>query len=120
MVSIRRKILLKGEFIKEQLIRVLQSHEDRITTLEGGEAGELLDISALKETVGDEDGGLVKSVTALETTVGNSDSGLVKDVADLKAATITLADLGLETTEVVVTYPDATAETVLLVKQSSS
>ena len=102
MVSIRRKILLKGQFIKEQLIRLLQNHEDRITVLEGGEAGELLDISALKETVGDED------------------SGLVKDVADLKNATITLADLGLETTEVVVTYPDDSTETVLLVKQSSS
>ena len=34
MVSIRRKILEKGAIIKEQLIRTLQSHEDRITALE--------------------------------------------------------------------------------------
>ena len=36
MVSIRRKILDKGVIVKEQLLRVLQKHEDRITTLEQG------------------------------------------------------------------------------------
>lgn len=34
MVSIRRKILYKGELTKEQFIRVLQDHEDRLTALE--------------------------------------------------------------------------------------
>ena len=35
MVSIRRKILDKGEIVQEQLIRVLQKHEDAL-----GNAGE--------------------------------------------------------------------------------
>lgn len=34
MVSIRRRILLKGQLIKEQFIRTLQDHEDRIAALE--------------------------------------------------------------------------------------
>ena len=35
MVSIRRKILDEGQIVQEQLIRVLQSHENRIAALEG-------------------------------------------------------------------------------------
>ncbi len=49
------------------------------------------DISSLKSTVGNENGGLVKdvkdnknSINALATTVGDANSGLVKDVADSK------------------------------------
>ena len=57
-VSIRRRILNKGELIKEQFIRTLQDHEDRIAAVESGEAGETADITALQTTVGDEDGGL--------------------------------------------------------------
>lgn len=34
MVSIRRRILHKGKLIKEQFIRTLQDHEDRLTALE--------------------------------------------------------------------------------------
>ena len=34
MVSIRRRILLHGKVIKEQFIRTLQDHEDRIAALE--------------------------------------------------------------------------------------
>jgi hypothetical protein len=37
MVSIRRRILNKGELIKEQFIRTLQDHEDRLEAVEGGE-----------------------------------------------------------------------------------
>jgi len=37
MVSIRRKILYKGDIVQEQLIRVLQSYEDRISALESAE-----------------------------------------------------------------------------------
>ena len=36
MVSIRLKILEKGAIVKEQLLRLLQKHEDRITALEQG------------------------------------------------------------------------------------
>ena len=82
-VSIRRRILNKGELIKEQFIRTLQDHEDRIAAVEGGEAGETADISALKIAVGDADSGLVKDTADLKTTVGGASSGLVKDVADI-------------------------------------
>ena len=34
MTSIRRRILLRGQLIKEQFIRTLQDHEDRLTALE--------------------------------------------------------------------------------------
>lgn len=37
MVSIRRRILDKGELVKEQFIRTLQDHEDRLAAVEGGE-----------------------------------------------------------------------------------
>lgn len=36
MVSIKLKILEKGVIVKEQLLRLLQKHEDRITALEQG------------------------------------------------------------------------------------
>lgn len=36
MVSIKLKILEKGSIVKEQLLRLLQKHEDRITALEQG------------------------------------------------------------------------------------
>lgn len=38
MVSIRRRILNKGELIKEQFIRTLQDHEDRLAALEAAAA----------------------------------------------------------------------------------
>lgn len=93
MVSIRRRILNKGELIKEQFIRTLQDHEDRIAAVEGGEAGEATDISALKTTVGNNSSGLVKKTNDLETAVGDAESGLTKDVADINAA------IGDESTE---------------------
>ena len=69
-MSIRTKILEKGKIIQEQLIRVLIDFDNRITTLEGGEAGEVTDISALKEAVGDKDSGLVKDVADIKTAIG--------------------------------------------------
>ena len=36
MVSIKLKILEKGTIVKEQLLRLLQKHEDMITALEQG------------------------------------------------------------------------------------
>ena len=70
-VSIRRRILNKGELIKEQFIRTLQDHEDRIAAVEGGEAGETADITALQTTVGDEDSGLVKDMADVKTAIGD-------------------------------------------------
>lgn len=93
MVSTRRRILNKGELIKEQFIRTLQDHEDRIAAVEGGEAGEATDISALKTAVGDADSGLVKDAADLKTAVGDNSSGLVKKTNDLETA------IGDESTE---------------------
>ena len=69
-MSVRTKILQKGKIVQEQLIRVLIKFDERITTLEQGETGELVDIGALKETVGDEDSGLVKGVADINTAIG--------------------------------------------------
>lgn len=41
-------------------------------------------ISAIEETIGDNDSGLIKAVNDLETTVGDSESGLVKEVSDIE------------------------------------
>lgn len=49
MVSIRRRILHKGELIKEQFIRTLQDHEDRIAAVEEGEgSGSAYDDTEIK------------------------------------------------------------------------
>ena len=41
-----------------------------ILKLEKGEAGEATDITALEETVGDKDSGLVKDVADIQTAIG--------------------------------------------------
>ena len=64
MVNIRLKILDKGHIVQEQLIRVLQRHED---ALESNTTGD----SAIAETVGDETGGLVKDVADIQTAIGD-------------------------------------------------
>ena len=62
MVNIRLKILDKGHIVQEQLIRVLQKHEDAIASNSTGD-------SAIAEVVGDKDGGLVKGLADLEARV---------------------------------------------------
>lgn len=101
MVSIRRKILDEGQIVREQLVRVLQKHEDYINN----------------DSTSD---------SAIAEIIGNSNSGLVKDVADLKTTkansnhTHTLSNVSdLGTVEVVVTYTDDSTETLTLVKQNS-
>ena len=75
MVSIRRKILYKGEIIQEQLLNVLQKHEDALGANATGD-------SAIAEVVGDSKKGLVKDVSDLQTAV----AGLSNyDDSDIKA-----------------------------------
>ena len=62
MVNIRLKILDKGHIVQEQLIRVLQKHEDAIASNSTGD-------SAIAEVVGDKDSGLVKGLADLEARV---------------------------------------------------
>ena len=72
MVNIRLKILDKGRIVEEQLIRVLQKHENAI--IEGSS----------------EDTTLSTKVSALETAIGKASGegagGISKDVADVKSA----------------------------------
>ena len=99
MVSIKRKILYKGEIIQEQLLRVLQRHEDYINSDTKSEA-------AIAEVVGDENSGLVKDVNDLKTGKANANhTHTLNKVTDLT------------TVEAVVTYADESTETILLVKQ---
>ena len=77
MVSIRRKILYKGNIVQEQLLNVLQKHEDALGS--GSET----------------DATITEKVTALETAVGGENSGLVKAVADVTGETASLVvDVG--------------------------
>ena len=108
-MSVRTKILQKGKIVQEQLIRVLIKFDERITTLEQGETGELVDIGALKETVGDEDGELVKAVADLGTNKADaSHNHTLTGVTDLS------------TVEATVTYTDQSTDTLLLVVQTQS
>lgn len=79
MVNIRLKILDKGRIVEEQLLRVLQKHEDAI--INGGS----------------EDTTINQKITALETAIGKASGegagGISKDVADVKSA------IGDESTE---------------------
>ena len=79
MSNIRLKILDKGHIVQEQLIRVLQKHEDALASNTSGD-------SAISDRV-----------TALETAVGSSTgesaSGIAKDVSDVVTA------IGDESTE---------------------
>lgn len=79
MVNIRLKILDKGRIVEEQLLRVLQKHEDAI--INGGS----------------EDTTINQKITALETAIGKASGegagGISKDVADVKSA------IGNESTE---------------------
>jgi hypothetical protein len=75
MVSIRRKILHKGNIVQEQLLNVLQKHEDALGANATGD-------SAIADVVGDSKKGLVKDVADLQTAVGALSN---YDDSDLKA-----------------------------------
>lgn len=72
MVSVKLKILDKGRIVEEQLLRLLQKHEDAI--IEGSS----------------EDTTLSTKVSNLETAIGKASGegagGISKDVADVKSA----------------------------------
>lgn len=80
MVSIRRRILNKGELIKEQFIRTLQDHENRIAALEGGTGSESTE------------GSLLYRVKALETILGDTDDDTIYDDAVLSQRISALED----------------------------
>lgn len=86
MVNIRLKILDKGRIVEEQLLRVLQKHEDAI--INGGT----------------EDTAINQKITALETAIGKATGedagGIAKDVADAQTDITALETaIGDESTE---------------------
>lgn len=82
MVSIRRRILDKGQVVKEQFIRTLQDHEDRIAAIEGGS------VTGSEST----EGSLVYRVKALETILGDTDDDTIYDDAVLAQRISALED----------------------------
>lgn len=63
MVSIRRKVLEKGNIVQEQLIRVLQKHEDAI---EEGSSSPAVDITPLANRVNN-----LQDIIGTENTAGS-------------------------------------------------
>ena len=74
MVNIRLKILDKGKIINEQLIQILQKHEDAIANNSSSDTAVASDVSDLKTAVGDSKGGLVKDVADINTAIGDADT----------------------------------------------
>ena len=74
MVSIRRKILDKGEIVQEQLIKVLQKHEDALGDNSSSDAAIATKVTNLETAVGDNSKGLVKKTNALETAIGDEET----------------------------------------------
>ena len=71
MVNIRLKILDKGRIVEEQLLRVLQRHEDALSNAEGSSYDDTevkADITALETDIGDEstEGTILARIKALE------------------------------------------------------
>lgn len=75
MVSIRRKILNKGNIVQEQLLNVLQKHEDALSDGTSSDVDVSEDISSLQEDIeeiqaalGDEstEGSILARIKALE------------------------------------------------------
>lgn len=74
MVSIRRKILDKGEIVQEQLIRVLQKHEDALGDNATGDTAIAGKVTALETAVGDNSKGLTKKANDLEAAIGDANT----------------------------------------------
>ena len=62
-----RHLFYGGKIQKERLYKVLED-------LDSANGGETTDITALKTTVGDNSGGLVKGVADINTAIGDEDT----------------------------------------------
>lgn len=67
--SIKLRIIKGRQLLPFEVAKVLQEHEDKLSTISGDDVTELADIAALKETVGDADSGLVKDIASLKSKV---------------------------------------------------
>lgn len=91
MVNIRLKILDKGHIVQEQLIRILQKHEDALASNTTGDTAVANRVTALETAVGsatgDSPSGIAKDVSDIQSAIGSATgdnpSGLAHDVDDL-------------------------------------
>lgn len=102
MVNLKLSGLLdEGRIVQEQLIKILQRHEDAIISDTADDTVLTGKVTALETAVGkatgEDAGGIAKDVADLKTAVGSATgddpSGIAKDVADVKTA------IGDESTE---------------------
>lgn len=102
MVKIRLSGLLdNGRIVQEQLLRILQRHEDALASNTDGDSAIATKVTALETAVGKASGegagGIAKDVSDLKTAIGSATgdnpSGIAKDVSDIETA------IGDESTE---------------------
>ena len=95
MVNLKLSGLLEeGRIVQEQLIKILQRHEDALGTNATGDtavANRVTDLeTAVGKATGDGAGGIAKDVKdvkeAIGSATGDNPSGLAKDVADISTA----------------------------------
>lgn len=95
MVNLKLSGLLEeGRIVQEQLIKILQRHEDALGTNATGDtavANRVTDLeTAVGKATGDGAGGIAKDVKdvkeAIGSATGDSPSGLAKNVADINTA----------------------------------
>ena len=95
MVNLKLSGLLdEGRIVQEQLIKILQRHEDALGSSSSTDTSQGNRITALETAVGkatgDGAGGIAKDVKdvkdAIGSATGDTPSGLAKDVADITTA----------------------------------
>lgn len=74
MSNIRLKILDKGHIVQEQLIRVLQKHEDALANNSSSDSAVASDVADLKTAVGSSSSGLIKDVADISSAIGDADT----------------------------------------------
>ena len=129
MVSIRRKILEKGQLVKEQFVRTLQNHEDRIAALEAAAESDDSQQEEVQPTTRDlsftiNDGtdpikGATVTIGAKTGTTGDAGGCTIKDVEE-GSVSVEIAATGFTTkTETISVDETHTSFTISLTAASS-
>jgi hypothetical protein len=116
MVSIRRRILLKGQLIKEQFIRTLQDHEDRIAALEKGDdpAPATRDLSFTINDGTDAIGGATVKVGSKTATTGSAGGCTITGVEEGSVSVEVSAEGYVTKTETITVDASHTSFTISL------
>jgi hypothetical protein len=95
MVNLKLSGLLdEGRIVQEQLIKILQRHEDALGNSSSTDTSQGNRITALETAIGsatgDNPSGLAKDVSDVQTAIGSATgdnpSGIAKDVSDIQTA----------------------------------